>query len=141
MYASVQAMKDRVPAKDLRELTDETGEVINDAVIATALADASNEIDSYLSGRYQLPLTDVPARLERDCITLALYYLYAGTPTTTPEDVRKRYEDVNGFLKMVSAGKVQLGVDAETGAPAEQTAGPEVITSTRRFDRDAMKGF
>ncbi|MFY2646294.1 phage protein Gp36 family protein, partial [Achromobacter insuavis] len=41
-----------------------------------ALADARNTIDSYIAGRYTLPLSSVPQVLIRIACELARYYLY-----------------------------------------------------------------
>ena len=50
--------------------------------VAEALEDASQTIDSYLAGRYTLPLKSVPAVLERHCCYIARYFLEKiGQPT------------------------------------------------------------
>jgi phage gp36-like protein len=139
-YASVVEMKARYPEKDLRELTDEEAESINDDRLATALASASATIDSYLIGRYRLPLASVPLVLIDTCCTIAMYNLQSLRPGTTVDDVRDRYKDAIAYLTQVAVGKAQLSLDA-VDAVAAQTDGPMVVTATKTFGRDNMKGF
>ncbi|MEX2155110.1 MAG: phage protein Gp36 family protein [Gemmatimonadaceae bacterium] len=139
-YASAQDMKDRYPEKDLRELTDVDGQVINDDRLDGALADASAEIDGYLMGRYALPLASVPQALVLYCCDIAMYRLQALRPANDIEDAKNRYDSAIRFLKCVSKGEVQLGVSS-SDAPAVQTEGPIVVTAERTFSRDSMRGM
>src|SRR3954462_14116028 len=100
-YATVDDVKARYPAKDLRELTDEAGETINDSLIAVALGDASVVVDGYLNGRYALPLVSVPANLVVHTCAIAMYLLQALRPNVSVEDVRKRYEDAIKYFEQV----------------------------------------
>ena len=78
-----------------------------------ALADARNTIDSYIAGRYTLPLSTVPQVLTRIACELARYYLYDDQITDT---VKQRYDANIKFLVGVASGDVKLGVDAESGS-------------------------
>ena len=60
-----------------------------------ALADARNTIDSYIAGRYTLPLSTVPQVLTRIACELARYYLYDDQITDT---VKQRYDANIKFL-------------------------------------------
>ena len=90
MYANTDNMLSRFGEQDLMLLTEREGSVpgqINIAVLEQALRDASAEIDGYIVGRYTLPLTTVPAVLERNCCDIARYFLYG---EKAPEQVEKR---------------------------------------------------
>lgn len=78
--------------------------------VPKAVASASAEIDGYLSARYRLPLPAVPAVLVRPAADITLYVL-ASTHTRLTDELRTRYEDAIGFLKLLAAGKAGLGAD------------------------------
>lgn len=70
-----------------------------------AIADATAEIDGYLSGRYGLPLSNPPAALTRVCSDIARYYLY---DDAAPEQVQTRYDNAIAYLRDVGMGKIHL---------------------------------
>ena len=86
-----------------------------------ALADARNTIDSYIAGRYTLPLSTVPQVLTRIACELARYYLYDDQITDT---VKQRYDANIKFLVGVASGDVKLGVDAESGSSRPAAPAP-----------------
>jgi phage gp36-like protein len=109
-YASQQDLVDRFGEQELIQLTDRgdpPAGAVDATAVAHALADADAEIDSYL-GRYTLPLTVVPAALERIACDIARYRLYEDRAT---EQVRARYDDALRFLRAVGEGKLTLGPD------------------------------
>lgn len=132
MYASQQDMIDRFGEDELIQLTDRngTGEIDSD-VLDRSIADAAAEIDSYLGGRYTLPLTAVPQVLVRVCADIARYRLYDAQPTDL---VASRYKADTQWLTQVANGVVQLGLD-----PGNQSAavsdGAQMQSGGRTFDR------
>lgn len=141
MYATASAMITRFGEQDLTLLTEREDSVpgeINLALLEQALSDASAEIDGYIAGRYVLPLTTVPAVLERNCCDIARYFLYGDK---APEQVEKRYTAVVKFLTAVSKGDISLGL-ADTGETAGQS---ELVISIESagsvFGRKSAKGF
>lgn len=140
VYASVQDMVDRYPERDLIQLTDENGVELDAVRLERALADASAEIDGYLQGRYVLPLQEVPKILTLVACDIAMYRLQVLRPTGGIEDARARYDDALRYLRQVSKGEVQLGLSDEDRA-APEGSGPEMISPTRIFGRESMKGF
>ncbi|QRK80182.1 DUF1320 domain-containing protein [Shewanella sp. LZH-2] len=141
MYATSGNMLSRFGEQDLTLLTEREDSVpgeINLALLEQALRDASAEIDGYIAGRYVLPLTTVPAVLERNCCDIARYFLYGDK---APEQVEKRYNAVVKFLTAVSKGDISLGL-AETGETAGQS---ELVISIESagsvFGRKSAKGF
>ncbi|MGI2227052.1 gp436 family protein [Shewanella frigidimarina] len=141
MYANTDNMLSRFGEQDLMLLTEREGSVpgqINIAVLEQALRDASAEIDGYIVGRYTLPLTTVPAVLERNCCDIARYFLYGDK---APEQVEKRYNAVVKYLALVSKGDISLGL-ADTGEVASQSELVVSIDSAGTvFGRKSSKGF
>jgi phage gp36-like protein len=139
-YATPADMKSRFPEKDLKELTDVNGQTIDDARLARALADASDEIDGYLMGRYKLPLEQIPRSLGLYACDIAMYRIQALRPKNDIEDAKDRYDSAIRYLKDVSKGAVNLALN-DAGQPAEQTDGPIVVTADRNFTRTSMRGL
>jgi phage gp36-like protein len=145
-YATQQNMVDRFGEQELIDLTDrDNTDAINAIVLAGALADADGEIDSYLAGRYKLPLTTTPTVLVRLACDLARYRLYQGQGRPQ-EAVREAYEDAVRFLRDVSTGKAHLDLDAQQEAPAPGSGPAAALpTSTtapnRLFTSETLEDF
>ncbi|MGE4296940.1 MAG: gp436 family protein [Desulfovibrionaceae bacterium] len=137
MYATPQDIEDRYGRDALLTAADLDGDGEPDAALLdSALADATAEIDVYLTAQYVLPLPVVPAVVTRLAVDIALYRV-ASTADRATEEQRKRYEDAVGLLTKISKGVVSLGL-----APAEQPASsPGVVTVSgppRRFGRGSL---
>lgn len=109
-YVTLAQMIARFGEQEMIELTnlhspDET--TINAAAFAAAAADAEAEINSYVGVVAELPLTSVPFILGGKAADVTRYYLDTLDPR---EDVRQRYEDAVEWLKLLAAGKVNLGL-------------------------------
>lgn len=133
-YATAQEMSDRIGVDELAVVADRDGDsVMESEAITGALDDASAEIDSYLAGRYPLPLVDTPATVKRVCIDMAMYHL-SGNKTT--EEVEKRYQRAVSWLRDVSKGLATLGA-----APAETTSqGAFFEAGARQSTRTKLSG-
>lgn len=115
-YASVDDVKARYLERDLRAITDENNQRVDDARVLSALLDASAEIDGYLTMRYRVPLVDdgtgavlaTPTVLVRACCDMAIYGLQTLRPREDIKDARQRYEDCIKMLKMMSTGDIQI---------------------------------
>ncbi len=103
--------------------------VLPAGAVARALADADAEIDSYLSGRVQLPLGSAPAILVRAAAVMARHQLLGEAVT---ERARRDYEDVRGWLKDIHAGRAALP-NALPLPGAGQDATVEVVGRERVF--------
>jgi phage gp36-like protein len=138
-YATQQDLIDRFGETEVIQLSDRasTG-AIDAAVVAAKLADAAAEIESYLAGRYTLPLEPVPLALQRIACDIARYHLYDDRPT---EYVAKRYDAAIAFLRSVNKGDIQLGVDAGGAAPPSQAGAPDFVACEPVFTRDLLKDF
>jgi phage gp36-like protein len=136
-YATQQDLVDRFTEAQLLAIADRDADSALDAdVVTKALDDASEEIDSYISTRYALPLATVPGRLVAVASDIAFYKLH---PAAAPEDVRQRYDDAIAFLKNVSKGVALLDVGG--AEPPVAAAGVDFEGPERVFTRDSMKGF
>jgi phage gp36-like protein len=142
-YATPQDIINRYPNRDLVQLTNEdpTVTTVNTTVLQQALDDASAEIDGYLGGRFTLPLTDVPAILNRLASDIAIYRLQSLRPIHDLADARRRYDDALAMLTKVAAGEMTLGVAAD-GRETLIAQNEERVTGPRRiFTRKSMRGF
>lgn len=136
-YATKQDLIDRFGEQELIELTDrDNSGAIDDTVLDQALADANEEIDTYVGARYRLPLSTVPQILVRWCADIARYHLY---DEAAPEQVQKRYDGVRGSMKMLAEGKTTLGLD--TDDQQTTTGDPSVKAGTARITDDDEADF
>lgn len=141
-YAALQDMQDIYGQEQVLLVADRNGDGAIDinsdstSVVDAALAGATDEIDSYLSNRYQMPLQEVPTVLRDKCVDLAMYRLAGAVPGQQTDDRRARYKDAITWLQSVAAGKVDLGlpqVDVGKGG------GAEVMNNDQRhFSRRSM---
>ncbi len=133
-------MQQRFGERDLiylSEREDGPTDVINTAVIEQAINDASDVINGYLAGRYELPLVTVPNLLEQFCCDIARYKL--GT-NDVPEHVETRYKDAIKFLMSVAKGELSIGVDA-LGQDAKVQDTATIQSAGSVFAREKTKGF
>lgn len=139
-YATQQDLINRFGTVEVTELSDRdnTG-AINAAIVAQALADADAMINGYVASRYTLPLSTVPAEINRLACDVARYFL-SQRPT---EEVRTRYEDARAWLAQVAKGTFGLGISNDQAAtPAAPAGGPQVSQGAdRQFTQDSLQGF
>lgn len=138
-YLSAQAFVERLGLDEAIRLTDTIGNGrIEVARLATALADAQAEADSYLAGRHAVPLSTVPALIAMIVFDLAVARLWRGE---LPESVRDRRDNAQRQLRDIAAGKITIP-GAATLAPAQASDTPVLfVTSERLFSRDTMRGL
>lgn len=118
-YATQQDMVDRYSEQEIIELTDRINATAIDVqVLDQALKDADGIINAHLPNHFSVPLSPVPDIIVTYACDLARYYLY---DDAAPEQVIKRKEDVFKFLSLVAAGKINLGVDSDTGSSASES--------------------
>ncbi|MCY0966133.1 gp436 family protein [Parathalassolituus penaei] len=107
-YATATDLVSRFGELELLQLTDtDNSGQLGNSQIDSALADASDEIDSYLAGRYALPLATIPTLLVAVCADVSRYYLYGAA---VPELVRERYQERIKFLVRVASGTASLPI-------------------------------
>ena len=121
------------------QLTDEDGRgAIVAETLEAALLDAQAEADSYMAGRYQLPLAlPAPAPLPTLIYDRALARLYKHG---APDQVLKRADEALRRLREIGDGKAQLAI----AVPPAVTSPAPVLTlpgEQRLFTRDGLRGF
>lgn len=95
--------------------------VVDSTSFALHLTIASEEIDGYLLGRYQLPLATPPTIFKKYAVDLAIYNCALGSDVRTDE-MRVRREDAILYLRGVAEGRIKLIVaDSTTVANAAIT--------------------
>jgi phage gp36-like protein len=137
-YATLDDLETRFGRDELAERTDRAGgDVIDAAVVARALDDASTQIDLYLAGRYAVPVTPPPAQLVQLACDIARYRLWQPAPS---EGVRQGYEDAIRTLRDLAEGRAVLAGAAAPATPA--AGGPVRIDSPGRvFARDQLQDY
>lgn len=118
-YASLDdllLLSDTARLIDLTDRSVPAAGAIVDAVVERALDDATALADSYLAGRYDLPVSPVPAVLRRSVAAIAYHYLHIDQ---APDKVATDAAAAIKWLAQVSAGSAAL---PETGGTAPSTA-------------------
>lgn len=139
-YCTLADMVERFGQAEIIKLTDRDKPYTNaivEPVLQSAIADASELIDSYLNGRYPLPLSPVPKPVVRYCAELARYYLYTQKP---PEEVSERYKAAIKWLESVAKGTIKLGASDLT-PESPKPGSPRFTGASRTFRRDSLKGM
>ncbi len=108
MYATLQDMLAKYGETETVALTDREGAGAPDeAVAAAALAQASDEADSYLAGRYAVPVSPVPPVLKAMVCDMARYHLTGGQTLET-DPIAGRYKLAIRWLERVASGAAEL---------------------------------
>lgn len=132
-YVTLSQMVDRYGTAEVLRAADRDGDGVADTeAVERAIADATEEIDSYLSRRYKLPLVTVPGLVARIAGDIVMYRLSAD-PGSYTEEKRERYEDAVRQLKALASGDTLLpaaAVEPPTASPA--TAVDVISTSEAR---------
>jgi len=141
MYCTGEQMAERFGRNIIAQLTsrDGSGE-IDEAVLDSAIADASAEIDMFLAGRYSLPLSSVPLPLTRIACVIARDIL-AVNSDVHDERWAKQADDARKMLRDIADGRTSLGVDSLAQAPATPPSGVSMESGGRIWARDKSGGF
>ncbi|RZN58380.1 DUF1320 domain-containing protein [Avibacterium paragallinarum] len=137
MYATLDSLIKRYGREEITQLACGEDRELDVAKAEEALFDASDTINSYLGGRYTLPLSQVPAVLERHCCYIARYFLERNRAT---DQARKDYEDSIRFLEKVAAGTISLGI-AENGEAVESENVAIIESAGSVWARGKSRGF
>ena len=113
-YCSQDDLVKMISLAELAELTAESGDEPDAAVVDEAIVKAAGEIDSYLAVRYALPLAATPPQVQSLSVDMALYHLYSRR-SVAPEVRRQKYDAAVAFLKEVAAGQALV---EEAGEPS-----------------------
>lgn len=143
-YATFQEMLDAIGRDEMITLTDRdnVGEP-QEPVAQTALDDATDTINGYLTTKYDLPLSSNPKSLRRYAIDIAVYFL-AGSHNQLTDDIKDRYKAAISFLKDVAAGKAGLGTEEPKSEVTDADGSDNVLFDTpdaRIMTRENLKGM
>lgn len=140
MYATADDMVRKFGRNEVLSLADpqDTGEIDQDILLG-ALTDASAEIDTYLGGRYRLPLDPMPPHLATICCNIARYML-TGDERLETSAIGERYKAAVRYLELVASGKVTLG-PAEDGITPSADSDVQFVQGTRVFVRHGSGAF
>lgn len=120
-YASLDDLISRFGEAELRQLTDDLGTgQVDPAKVAVALADAAETINSYVAGRYAIPLAPVPDLVRRWACDIARYYLHRETDQDST--AARNYSAAVAGLKDVAKGLSSLEA---AGAVMASSAGDD----------------
>ncbi len=134
-YAAKANMLARFGEPEVIALTDRANlGVVDDAVLAGALAEADAEIDPYLAPHHQMPLSSVPKIIVGFACDIARYRL-CGAGVTETDEIRNRYKDAIKFLDSVASGKIGLGLDVANNVAKPANTVQFSAPGERVFDR------
>ncbi|MBE7497079.1 MAG: DUF1320 family protein [Verrucomicrobiaceae bacterium] len=132
-YVELSDLTGSIPAHDLvRALDDNNDKQIDAAVWAKVQADACEEVDGLLEGRFTTPITldPLPKVIKRAAIAFACELCYRRRGT--PDDANPWFKSAQAFRKIlthISAGELKLSVTPNSDAAAPDPVAA-VITET-----------
>ena len=141
-YADQQYLDSYFGAAEVLIAADRDGNGEADtAVIRNALDSASEEIDSYVGVKYDLPLSDKQTTgvLKRVCADIAMYRMSVTHHSLTDEK-RERYADAVKWLKGIAGGTITLGEDENVETADDLTVKTD-SSEARLFSRTKMRGL
>lgn len=136
-YATPESLIKRYTLDVLLSIARDDERQLDEPKVYEALEDASQTIDSYLAGRYRLPLNAVPSVLERHCCYIARYFLEKNRAT---DQARLDYEDSIRFLEKVASGTISLGL-SDMDEPVETDNSAVMESNGSVWSRERSKGF
>jgi phage gp36-like protein len=142
-YTTTTDISSAIPEDVLRRLTDDNslGET-DEEKLQTLIDEAAGEIDSYLAGIYNLPLSPVPSILVKFNKDIAVYNAMGRYKNTVPETWVERYKAAIRFLERVADGKQKLNVQPEPEAPVVASgSAAQVSTRTKEFSTTILDKY
>ena len=134
-YCSQDDLVKMISLAELAELSAESGDEPDAAVVTEAIVKAAGEIDAYLAVRCVLPLAATPPQMQSLAVDMALYHLYSRR-SVAPEVRRQKYDAAVAFLKEVAAGQAQVtGIGSLSG---DNRQVEEFSGASRVFRRDGL---
>ena len=111
--------------RDIIQLSDDArAKVIDEGVVTEAISKADALIDSYIGGRYRVPLTNVPLVIGDISAQLAIYFLWERRQRQNmPASLMEIYKNLIARLKQIHEGTIDLPI-AEIGGGAASGNGP-----------------
>lgn len=113
MYCTKADLLLRFDEDEITRITDVDGNgLIDEDVLQRAIDDASSEIDSYLIGRYALPLVEPPKDLIRKACDMVRFHLYQSRGLIEKQDdqIERNYLRIIRYLEQVAKGVIDLQI-------------------------------
>ena len=133
-----------ISAKDLADRYGDTlaqiidgGNPVRNGLVKRALMDATAEVDSFLQGRFVLPLPFIPPVIAQITADIAIYRLLVLRPNQTVEDARQRYEDAVKRLEQIRKGQLDLGLPSPESPGSHGSV--QITSSPRLFSRKSLR--
>jgi len=143
-YCELSDIEKQIPEEILIELTDDDGVgAVDTGNVDRAIEDADDEIDSFLSLRYSLPLASTPGMVRRMSVDLAICNLYGRRPhLTIPETRKERCDTDRKLLGEIAKGKLSLGSDSpdpssDAGVETTRSKSDRIFSIGRESDSSA----
>lgn len=132
-YCTLDDIRKVIDAEIVKQLTDdERLDQINLARVQEAIAQADAEIDTWIGGRYPVPLSSVPTIIRKCSCSIAIMVLYRRRPMTVPGDViTDAYDDALHILKSLSRGEAALSLSDGSAPEADVSIG---VVETSHFE-------
>lgn len=146
-YCTLDDLQNGMSQKTLVELSndDPMASDVSEPVIDHVISMAAEEIDGYLRGRYQLPLTVVPTMVRQLSIDVVRYHLYArrSEGTNFPPAILERYKQAIVKLENLREGLISLGQAEgdQQGSDVLELGEIKVAKRTRLFDKRFLEQF
>ncbi len=139
-YLAAQDMIARFGESRLAELTTRDGMVtgIDGVALQVAVDDAVSEVESYVSGLYDV--SNPPQVLTMHAAAIAWYRLL-GDRAPSIEGAARNYEFALAFLKRARTGEVSLGDETPSDTSPGRVQAPKITGPTGTFTHDTLKGF
>lgn len=125
-YVTVDEMKLYLPNRLLGALTNDHEEDYTpiDEILETTIQAAEDEVNSYLSMRYNVPVNakngDVPVRIKTLVYSIAKYHAYTRAAILSPE-ISQEYDNAIAFLNRIATGRATMPALDDTGADANKS--------------------
>lgn len=141
MYCAIDDIKNICTDADLIQLSndDPAATVIDTTRVDGAIGNASETIDGYLRGRYNLPLSVTSKLLSKLAVDISIYELYRRRFTgTMPDQVKESYKTALKMLEQIQKGTISLGIES-TGTVTPGLFQTNKTPEDRIFGKDTLK--
>ncbi len=136
-YCTLTDITENIPTTMLAQLSnDTTPATVSEDIVNQFITDSSAIIDSYLRGRYTLPLNNTHTILKKICIDIIKYELYKRRNIVN-ESVNIIYKDAIATLDKLQKGIVVLNESTTTDKPSFYLG----TTHTNIFSDDLLSNY
>lgn len=126
-YCSASDLETALPDLSLVQLSADSGVVADAAVLAAICVDASDEVDSYIGGRYTTPVTTPPEAvraLRIHAVKIAVWMLWGRRLVSRePVNAKENYDLTLQYLRRIQEGKGSLPIAAAATATTATLGG------------------